>query len=89
VAVADGRNIDEQFGKRVRIAMAVANVSCAELARLLGVSRSAVSAWANGIRYPTSSHLLALADMAGVSLDWMMARTELDFITRVPKRAAG
>lgn len=62
---------------RVREARRRANLSQWELARLTGVSASAVSQWENPAgTQPDLDRVLRIAVATGVSLDWLIAGTE-------------
>lgn len=50
-----------------------AGLSQYELARRLHYTRSAVSMWEQGRSDPSVSALVMLADLYGVSLDWLIA----------------
>ncbi len=43
-----------------------------ELAAKMGVRQSSVHKWENGKGYPTFENLLALANLFGVSMDYIM-----------------
>ncbi len=42
-----------------------------ELARKINVSKGIISLWENGLRDPTLTNLIALAQVFGVSLDFL------------------
>jgi transcriptional regulator with XRE-family HTH domain len=63
----------EEFGRRVRMAMASANMSCRDVGAVCGVSAQAVSQWMRGHCYPRSNQLLALAKATGAPIDWLMS----------------
>ena len=44
------------------------------LAKAIGVSKGIISLWENGLREPTLSNLVALADFFSVSLDYLAGR---------------
>lgn len=46
-----------------------------ELAERIGVGRTTLASWETGHRRPELAHLESLADLAGVSLDWLVGRT--------------
>lgn len=48
----------------------------AELAEKLGVGRTTLASWETGHRKPELAHLEALADLGGVSVDWLLGRTD-------------
>ena len=60
------------FGTRLRMAMAYADITLRELGDELGVSTQAVSKWAKGKSYPRSSHLIGISKRCGVSIEWLM-----------------
>lgn len=45
-----------------------------ELAAKMGVKQSSVQKWEVGTSYPTYPHLLALADLLGVTVDELLGR---------------
>lgn len=57
--------------ERIRLARFIAEISLADLARRVGVSRSAVSQWELGITSPSSERLRAVAVECGVSPDFL------------------
>ena len=63
------------FTERLRELRAEQGVSQVMLAKSLGVSKGIISLWENGLREPTLSNLVALADFFGVTLDYLTGRT--------------
>ena len=49
-----------------------------QLAKELGVSKGVISLWENGLREPTMSSLIVIADYFGVTIDFLVGKT--DFI---------
>jgi transcriptional regulator with XRE-family HTH domain len=47
-----------------------------DIADYIGIRRSSVSEFENGITAPSLASLLALADLFGVSLDYLCGRSE-------------
>jgi len=45
-----------------------------ELAAKMGVKQSSVHKWEYGMSYPTAENLMALADIFGVSMDYILGR---------------
>lgn len=45
-----------------------------ELASIFNVNRATIGSWEIGRREPDIDHLIKLADLAGVSLDWLSGR---------------
>jgi transcriptional regulator with XRE-family HTH domain len=43
-----------------------------KLAELLGVSKSSISYWENGVQEPTMSALIKMAKFFGVSIDYLV-----------------
>jgi transcriptional regulator with XRE-family HTH domain len=66
------RGINEAFGQRVRVAMAVARISRQEMARACGVSPQAVQRWADGTAYPTSAKLMTFCGLTKCSAEWLL-----------------
>lgn len=66
------------FGQRLRVAIAAANVSRAEIAKACGVTAMAVSNWCNGVSYPRTSHLVTIATTTGATLDYLMDPDPVD-----------
>lgn len=56
---------------RIRMARQLTRRSQAELARILGVGRSAVANWECGRAHPSASHLGQLAKATGVTFEWL------------------
>lgn len=52
-------------------------ISQAELARLVGISQSAVCNWLNGKKEPSIDSLWRLADFFDVSVDYIIGRKEI------------
>ncbi len=72
---------DTNFGQRIRVAMAAANINGIAVANVLGVSPQAVSKWAKGKAYPSSKHLVEFCKLTGCSLDWVMEPSPVDLRT--------
>ena len=68
--------MNELFAERLKELRAEQGVSQVLLAKSLGVSKGIVSLWENGLREPTLSNLVALADYFCVSLDFLAGRTK-------------
>ncbi|MDE7297143.1 MAG: helix-turn-helix domain-containing protein [Clostridia bacterium] len=45
-----------------------------ELAKAIGVSSGIISLWKNGLREPTLSNLIALADYFDITIDYLVGR---------------
>ncbi len=66
--------MDTIFGKRLKELREERGVSQPALAKELGVSRAIVSFWENGLREPTLSNLVAIADYFDESIDYLAGR---------------
>ena len=62
--------------ERLRTARIRAGFDQEQMGKLVGVTRSVVSAYETGRTEPTLSTLVKWADAADVSLDWMCARRD-------------
>lgn len=59
------------MGRRIAQARKEAGLSQQAVANRFGISRAAVAQWENGDTFPGSSKLEGLADVLGVSLEWI------------------
>ena len=64
------------LGERISHMREVIGVRGYQLAKMLGVWHTDVSRWQKDERYPKASHLIKMADIFGVSVDWLLGRTE-------------
>lgn len=62
------------IGERIRQLRTGRNMTQAILAKRLGVTKSVISAYENGIRYPSYDVLIKLADIFSVSTDYLLGR---------------
>ena len=60
------------LGQRISLYRKKLNISQEELGARLGVSRQAVSKWESGASDPSTSNLLALARLYGVSAEELL-----------------
>ena len=60
------------LGQRLQKARKESGLSQEELAEQLGVSRQAVSKWENGVSDPSTSNLIALAKLYGLSAEELL-----------------
>ncbi len=65
------------FGERVKEYRIEKGVSQMDLASSIGVSKGIISLWENGLREPTLSNLIALADYFDLSLDELVGRNHV------------
>lgn len=66
------------LGERLRVAIEQTGVSQTTLAEALGVSQPAVSAWCADRRTPRAESVIKIADMLGVSVDWLLLGRRLE-----------
>lgn len=57
---------------RIKMLRITKNISQAELARMLGITRSSVNAWEQGFSIPSTSYLVELAGLFSVSTDYLL-----------------
>lgn len=63
---------------RFREAREKAGLSTYEVAKRIGVSQAAASQWDTGKKFPSSETLCKLADLYGVSIDYLLGRETAD-----------
>ena len=66
----------QTLGRRIQEARKAAGLSQESLGERLGVSRQAVSKWESGTADPSTSNLLALAKLFGVSAEELLKSVE-------------
>jgi len=59
-------------GKMIKYLREQAGHTQLELAKLLGVSRTSITAWENGTNSPTATYLIELSKLYGRSVDYML-----------------
>ena len=64
------------FGERLRELRRERGVGQVELANRIGVSKSIISLWENGLREPTISNLVAIAKYFGVTADYLVGLSD-------------
>ncbi len=62
------------FGERLKEMRQENGIGQVELAKKINVSKGIFSFWENGLREPTMSNLISLADFFGVTLDYLVGR---------------
>ena len=70
----------DTFPRRLTFIMTIRNVSTQELAELLCVSRSAISNYRNGRRFPNLQQLCLLAVALNISTDYLLGISDTDTI---------
>lgn len=53
---------------------------------LVNMSQRSVAAWESGERSPSFSTLSAIADKAGVTVDWLLGRTDEKYKNKTARR---
>lgn len=72
-----GEGVEEnKFPERFRNLIAGKEVSKYKIAHLCGVTYSTVWRWENGQKEPKGKHYAYIADYFGVSVDFLMGRTD-------------
>ena len=64
------------FGDRLRNLRTERNLHQSELGELLDLSPSAIGSYERNLREPSYQHLVKIADLFSVSLDYLLCRTE-------------
>ncbi len=64
------------FAERLKELRAEKGTTQISLSQSIGVSKGLISLWENGLREPTLSNLVALADHFDVALDYLAGRTK-------------
>lgn len=63
-------------GKRIKALRWARNITQAELAGMLGVTRSAINAWELGVSVPSTQNVVELAGIFRVSTDYILGVEE-------------
>ena len=63
-----------KFGEVLKELRIENSIGQEKLAKAIGVTHSIISLWENGLREPTLSNLIALADFFNVTLDFLAGR---------------
>lgn len=66
----------KDFGKRFVFCRNLAGLSQNAAAKRLGIGQTSISAYERGIREPGMSAICAMADLYGVSADFLVGRTD-------------
>ncbi len=64
--------MNKVFCERIKELRQDKKVGQVELAKSIGVSKGVISLWENGLREPTMSSLIALAEFFEVSIDYLV-----------------
>jgi transcriptional regulator with XRE-family HTH domain len=77
------------LGDRIADARGLLGINASELARRMGISRAAVAQWETGQTVPSAGNLLKLADVLGVTLNWLGQGTGVPLALPMGGNAAG
>lgn len=66
------------FAERLRVIMAKRDMSGAELARKIGVSRESASAWMRGKSQPSPKQVLKIVKAVGIEASWLVSPHPVD-----------
>lgn len=66
------RGVNHMFGERLQQLRSQRDMKQAVLAKRLGVSRSAINAWENGISFPSLANLFELCHVFGTTPDYLL-----------------
>lgn len=69
-------NVKQIFGRRLRVAMSAKGLKQYEVSEAMGVGHASASNWMRGHAMPEASALPELAQLLGVSIDWLCGRTD-------------
>ena len=69
-------------GKRIRGKRAELGIKRKEFAKLAGVNENTIYYWEHDASEPTVFNLIVVADILGVSLDWLAERTDKQEVNR-------
>jgi len=64
------------LSKRIKELRMEKGLSQPQLARAIGCSKGQISFWENGLNEPKASYVVKLADVFGVSTDYLLGRTD-------------
>lgn len=65
------------FGERLKELRQEMGVGQVEVACKIKVSKGIISLWENGLREPTMTNLIALADFFDVTIDYLVGRDKV------------
>lgn len=70
------------FSERIKELRRKHGMTQAALGKIIGVTRDSIYTYEKGINYPEVRNLITLADHFGVSLDYLIGRTDNPEINR-------
>ena len=66
----------KSFGYRLASLRSEKGLTGKQLGELVGANKSIVAQWESGRNYPNNEKLIKLADIFGVTIDYLMGRTD-------------
>jgi Predicted transcriptional regulators len=73
--------MNTNFGERIKHLRKQRDLNQSELAKILGVSRTMISAYESDMRKPSYENLMEIVSYFNVSMDWMFGNVENDKMT--------
>ena len=67
-----------QLGEKIRFCRAVAGLKQKRVAEKVGITPETLSNYERGLTEPSALNLACIADVLGVSMDWLCDRTPKD-----------
>ena len=67
----------ETFGKRLRALRVEQDMTGQELGKVFNVTKTAISNWENGNRFPDETILRKISDYFDVSIDYLLGKTDI------------
>jgi len=83
--LADATQTLAGMGHRLKIAREKTGITQAELAKLLGLSTSAIQNYEYGNNFPKYPHLVVLSEILKCSTDWILKGQDLQGMVRLQK----
>lgn len=68
--------MNSEFGERIKFLRLQRGMTQANLATVLGVTKTMISAYETGTRKPSNDNLMEIALFFDVSMDWLFGHTE-------------
>lgn len=75
--------LGHDLGERIRAARVKKGLTQEKLADALGVSKAAVSQWESNATCPRKEYISALAEILGVTINWLQGRDNADLETLI------
>jgi transcriptional regulator with XRE-family HTH domain len=70
----EGQKMNDTFGERLRMVRKKRGLTEDELAERTGMTRTSISYYETGKQWPSLFNAVCIADVLGVSLDWLAGR---------------